>query len=280
MEKKTKKVLAVVLAIVAILLIALIVLLVVLLPKRNNTPKHTEHTYVYTSVNDSQHKKTCSDCTKIDELEDHTFDGVMDKSCNVCTYTREAPASLVKLSADKTELTAGDTFTLTIEIESGRTDSYLESISLYIGPMIDENTVSKSIAENFEVVNYQVKKLANRNEWYNTSKDLFNSKYGTASFLISYSFIGDKPISSTEKIEITATIKVKETATAVDSFAFGVTNGLQNKLNYSSTDYQMHYYDYAAGISEVMEKTNRTDDVGNKGGQINTLTLSIKANAN
>ena len=273
------------------MLIALIIVLVIVLPKKESEP-HTEHIYVYTDLtdNDVQHKKTCSGCAEVDELENHVWDNEQDTTCNLCLHTRtiEVPvpenvASTVKLSVDKTELSAGDTFTLTVEISTKRTDLTWFAISLDIGPLVDnassssEFAYSPDLAKNFEYIEHTTNLKYVKARWYDNTCDLFNKPTApnAAYFRISLAYVGGRNVAvdSSETIIVTATLKVKDTATFTGPINFGVRDSAANSVSFISSAYEK-VFDYANGTSTV-DKGIESNDLESL--YINKLYLNIKA---
>lgn len=248
----------------------------------NNEPEHT-HTYVYADESDTQHKKTCSDCSDINELAEHTYDDDYDETCNNCTHTRLAPkysaASRVTLSVDKTELTAGDTFILTVEIETQRTDLTWRAITLDIGPLVENSSpiskyaYSADLGKNFKLVNYETN--LTKSAWINNTDDLFEQD-NAGYFLISLAKNQVRPLASSEKIIVTATFTVKETATFNEPVIFGLRDyDVNNVWFWNSANRRIG--DKANGTSSFEKGTEETEMVGL---DVNRLTLNIKPKVN
>lgn len=285
---KSRKIIATILNFVLVCFIALSIALLVpacnKVPTENNNNSHTEHSYVYTKVDDDNHKKTCSGCTEVDETEKHSYDNEQDTTCNNCDYVRELAGSeskptVAKISIDKPNLVAGDTFTLTLEVETSREDYNWSSISLDISPLLDAVTVDAEIAKNFELVStstmFGTAKL-NPRSWINNNCDLFNSEIGTGSFRVSLAYVGTTPVKTSKNLIVTAQIKVKETAPTISTFDFGVALTKHNVIGYESEG--VMYYDYADGSTQINREDPTTSS--DTGLSINKIALSITAKAN
>lgn len=259
MDSKKKKILVAVAAVVLVLLLTAMILLICLLPKKDNTPP----------VDDQQ---TSQGGNEGDEGDDKK-PGEEEKP-TVDEYKYSTP-SAIELTASKTELTAGDTFTLTVEVLTNRTDMCWAAMDFVIGPMVDTTTTSADIATSFEVVTVDVDgeqipkiDIPNFNDetgWVDNTTPLFDSKNGTAGIRVCLSFNAakDKRMSTTEKFVLTAEIKVKETATYTGSFSFGITDTKNNLIAYFQDDSVKMVQDHAG-----------------KGITTQELTLSIKAKSN
>lgn len=277
MDKK-KKILAIVIPVIVILLIALIIMLIVFLLKKNGESQgepHTTHVYVYADESDTQHRKTCSGCSEVNVLEDHTFENEQATACTNCghirqvsTYPYSTPTG-VKLSVDKTELTAGDEFTLTIEIEVRDKDYYWDTIQLRCCPLNDAGTsASTQICQYFEIVNSygnegMITSLDEQfpNDVYKLCVDDFDGNYkGVCTGL---SFVGDD-IQAIHKIIITVRLKIKDDAPDTQTFDFGVA---QKKYNYVAIKKDGNNKKYKAD-DEVISIT------------VNKISMSIKAKEN
>ena len=90
---KNKKIIAIAVPI-AVILIVIIIILATMLPTCNGgsvgdeDPCINGHTYVYTPDGDTNHKKTCEKCTKVNETEKHVFEGNEGMICELCHYDR------------------------------------------------------------------------------------------------------------------------------------------------------------------------------------------------
>ncbi|MGN1060534.1 MAG: hypothetical protein ACI4QN_02260 [Candidatus Coproplasma sp.] len=268
---KSKKILAVVVTVVMALLLTAMVLLLCLLPnKDNNNTAGSDDDTTQTPGDSSDTNDGVSGADSSD-----TTGNPSDTQNTVGDYTYNTP-SAITLASDKTELAPGDKFTVSIEIATNRTEMYWQGISLVIGPMLDVTTVSPEIASNFELDEEEPYTLSDfiAADWINNSGDRFDSAY--SGFLISLSSSGTKT-PATEKIKITLNFKVKETATEVDNFLFGVANIGINMIGYVSEDNKTKMFDIATGDS--VNKTNGANNVTEKEKGITTqkLTMSIKA---
>ncbi|MGN0823781.1 MAG: hypothetical protein ACI4MB_01790 [Candidatus Coproplasma sp.] len=305
---KSKKVLIVVATAVLALLFTAMVLLLCLLPSKNDGPTNTGSDDTTQTPGDSSDanddnsgsdssdtnggstntgsddtQQTPGDSTGGDDTpqtpgdstdNSGSTDNPSDTDDPVDEFTFTTP-SAIKLSIDKTELTAGETFTLTVEIETKRVDMYWEVIDMVIGPMTDNTTVSTDIAQDFELINYTINKKF-KNGWVDNSSDLFSSNRGTGGFRISLVRTGANKVSTEEKFELTAQIKVKETAIANDAFLFGITESKFNVLNFTKQDNTI-VCDYADGITEIGLGVSNAEEGGIT---VKPLTLCIKESVN
>lgn len=278
--KKSKKILAVVVTVVlALLLTAMVVLLCLHPSKKDGSTATGGNDDTIQTPGDN----TDSNGGSSDNNDETSGSGSSDSTGSPSDsqtpaedYAYDTP-SAITLSADKTELAPGDTFTLTIELSTNRTDMYWMAVSLVIGPMSDETTVSTDIASNFELVgakSYTLPDWVKKTGWYDTSSDKFDNS--TAGMLISLSSRGGTYTQTTEKFVVTVDIKVKETATPVESFMFGITDANRNRISYRTADATM-LVDQADGTSKVI---GSTDAVENGGITTQKLTMSIKAKSN
>jgi len=326
MDKKKKNVLTIIIAVAVIVLVTVVIMLVLLLPKKTEET-HTEHVYKYEEVDATNHKKTCTGCSEIDELEPHEYTNDEDEECNLCGYERHihsfeytpidsvnhkktcagcseidetlphnfdkdstfcsdcgyvkfsyTAASGARITVDKSELNAGDTFTVKLELETKRDDLFWEAIDVVIGPMDSNNQVSSELAKNFEMVENKFPDNFNRrNGWVNNSSDQFSSVNGTGGFRISLSYVGDrgKPVPSSEKFVFSITLKVKETATNIDSLTFGITETSNNLVQFATENYDA-VMDFADGTSQ--NSAGKQEDLA--GLTVNSINLKIKSKSN
>lgn len=196
---------------------------------------------------------------------------------NQGNFTYSTPSGL-GMQVSKTDLTVGDTFTVTLEASTTRTNMYWFAIDFVIGPMLNEDTgvLSVDMAKNFELVNYSLSAPFNvRKEWMDSSGAHFDSSRGTAGFRVSLAYIGDQRVVSTQKLTIVLELKVKDTAVPIESFKFGVAEKDSNSLSFISEDYKTRASDYANGTSKVNDNTT-----ANSGFQLQTVGMSIKAKNN
>lgn len=250
-----------------------------------NHVRVADHTYAYTILDETNHKKSCSTCSEVDETEEHVYDDEQDTTCNLCGYERELGFTYktptgIKVAADKTELTAGDTFTLTVEIETTRKDLYWQAIDFIIGPMADEESVSVDTAAYFELVDYSFSSnFSNSRNWYDCSSDLFNSVNGTGGFRVSLAFTGTTLLSATEKFVLTAQIKIKETAAATEQFLFGITETNVSMVSFTTADYSTTVFDYADFSTRTSTGSNNEYENSETCGiTTQKLTMCIKEN--
>ena len=277
---KSKKILAVVVTVVLALLLTAMVLLLCLHPNKKNNTAGSDDDTTQTPGDGTGNNGGSSDNNEGNSGSDNSGStgNPSDSQTPAEEFTYDTP-SAVMLSADKTELAPGDTFTLTIEIATNRTDMYWQAVDMIIGPMVNETTVSPDIASNFELVeefSYTLPDFVVA-DWYDLSADRFNSEY--SGFIISLASSGTHT-STTEKFVVTIDFKIKETATEVDSFLFGIANINRNIISYVSADNKTTMFDQANGKS--VNKTDKNDNVTeyDKGITTQKLTMSIKAKSN
>lgn len=276
---KSKKVIAVVVTVVMALLLTAMVLLLCILPNKDNNTAGSDDGTTQTPGDGTGNNGGSSDNNEGNSGSGNSGStGNPSDSQNPAEEFTYITPSAITLTSDKTELTAGDTFTISVEIFTDRTDLYWQAIDVVIGPMTDETTVSTEISNKFELVDYTINdKFSSRSVWDNNTNDKFNSTVDINGFRVSLAFIGTTPVSSTEKLVVTATIKVKDNSTPVDSFLFGITKSNYNMISFISKDYSTDVYDYTNGTTE----TNNSPVVSaNCGITTQKITMSIKAKSN
>lgn len=211
----------------------------------NNNNSHTEHSYVYTKVDDDNHKKSCSGCTEVDVTEAHSYDDDQDTTCNYCDYVRTIESgeypyttpSGIKISADKTALKAGDTFIVTFEIEAKNKDLYWSAIDLKFCPLNAEGTSADA-----DICSYFEKVESYGTEGMVTSLDdkandvmlicVDDFQENRKGIRVSIAFIGE-PVSTSEKITVSMQMKIKDNAPDISSFDFGVAPKIYSYICYS-----------------------------------------------
>lgn len=278
---KSKKIIAVVVTVVMALLLTAMILLLCLHPNKNNNTSGSDDDTTQTPGDNTGNNGGSSDNNEGNSGSDNSGStgNPSDSQTPAEDYAFDTPSAII-LSADKTELTAGDTFTLTVEIATNRTDLYWQAIDVVIGPMSNETTFSTDIASNFELVKYSVNDGFKGRDWIDSSSDQFNEGLFIGCFRFSVAYIGSTPPLTTQKLVLTAQIKVKDTATAVDSFSFGFIQTDNNMLYYISQDYITEIYDYANGITKTKELRTEPKILENSGITTKPLTMSIKAKSN
>lgn len=277
---KSKKVIAVVVTVVMALLLTAMVLLLCLHPNKNNNTAGSDDDTTQTPGDNTGNNGGSSDNNDGNSGSDNSGStgNPSDSQTPGEDYAFDTP-SAITLSADKTELTAGDTFTLTVEIATNRTDMYWQAVALVIGPMSDNTTVSTDIASNFELVSaksYTLPDFVKSTKWYDFSSDKFTSTIDTGGFKVNLATGSGDYTKTTEKFVITVDIKVKDTATPVESFLFGITDANRNKISYRAEDGTI-MVDQADGTSLEVGSSNIVENCG-----ITTqkITMSIKAKSN
>ena len=251
MNNKKKKIIAIVVPVVLILLIVLAIVIVVVLPKNDNSDNNAcVHSRVYSDYNDEQHKITCSKCTEYIEYQNHSYENDQATKCSLCEHTRvvetikpEEPKypyttpSGVKIAVDKQNLTAGDIFTLTVEIQANMPGYIWHSVSFTICALDSNNKLDTDINSNFEFLSmstnldenyYMVRKtsnFANPDPLKCGAFVSFNNLFGAGK-----ADYADKT-SATEKIVLTFQIKVKDDATDIPTFNFGAMSIKGNYVN-------------------------------------------------
>lgn len=196
-------------------------------------------------------------------------------------FTYSTPSG-IGIEASKTEVAPGDTFTLSVELGTSRTDVYWWSISFIVAPMLNDTTVYTDFADNFELVECKFSDpISNRRKWINNTSDFFNKEDGGV--LISLSFNGGEKLPSTSKISFTMEIKVKETAPAISDLSFGIIKNEANMLNYATEDTNTVIFDCGDGTTVIKtfgtnNATTNNDGTDKYGLKTQTVKLSIVAN--
>ena len=295
MNNKTKKIIAIVVPIVLILLIVLAIVLVIVLHKDdggNNPPPpdHSQHTaFKYEDETDTQHRVICEECDYI-ELKDHEYANDQVATCKDCHHIRtvDYPGELttptgVKISSDKTDLKAGDTFTLTVEISSTRVNAVWVALDVTFSPLNEEGKKpSLDISPYFEVVSRttNIDQYIEKSSVDDISVDHFSDgkdweAIGNVGYQLSLSFIPTDPkieapnIPTTQSITVTLVIKVKEDTPDVSTFAFGVA-ALPGNLVQCDDD----EYTYTDCFDQSTAKLNRATNKRERERNVNCITCN------
>ena len=321
MNNKKKKIIAIVVPIVLILLIVLAIVLVVVLPKKDNSPAHTDadhtfkyvskdanyhvaicegcnysltkthsfkyvnkdatnhtvacdecdyeetkaHTIVFEDFNATNHKVACELCDHND-TKSHTWSNEQASTCSDCGHFRTIVGevntpSFVKISSSKTNLKAGDVFTLTVEIESDMpADCIWHSVDLTITPLTEQNKVNTEYASYFECIKFEHNADENYFEISTVGKfDNPDPKYCGMHIGISNVSFDPEHTKADKSFVFTIELKVKEDAPDLSTFSFGVMPTKANYLRYRQ------------------DKKNILHSVDGNDVTINTIPLSVKS---
>lgn len=196
-------------------------------------------------------------------------------------FTYSTPSG-IGMEASKTEVAPGDTFTLSVELGTSRTNVYWWSVSFIVAPMLNDTTVYTDFSDNFELVECKFNDpISNSRKWVNNTSDFFNIEDGGV--LVSLSYIGGEKLPSTSKISFTMEIKVKETAPAISDLSFGIIKDESNMLNFATEDTSTVIFDCGDGttVTKTFGTNNTTtnnDGTDKYGLKTQTVKLSIIAN--
>ncbi|MDE7158644.1 MAG: cadherin-like beta sandwich domain-containing protein, partial [Clostridiales bacterium] len=165
-----------------------------------------------------------------------------------------AANTTVTFAASKTELSPGDTFTLTITVSCPTRVTNWSAINLRVGPLAGDNKSPNTEAAQYLSVVGDVKK----NDAFKAYQDSFSDVFATSGwFLVSMATQGRNEVSAKTALVITVDIKLSESVTGISSFTFGINPIKQNKVSFN---------------------TNTESDLASTGAiEYNTLTFNLGA---
>lgn len=186
-------------------------------------------------------------------------------------YPYSTPSG-VKVSADKTELTAGDTFTVKLEISANMPGYNWHSVSLLFTALSDDDTFDNTVTDYFEYVSHTC------DTTYYRDSSAWNPPIGKGMLVsLSNMNIKSEQTLATQKLFFEFTLKVKEDAPALQTFHFGVAPIKAFFLRYRNVADAVNVIHRADNVIVV---NNKEDEEAGNALTINKIALSIKARAN